>query len=238
MKSPADADLASLEARLGHSFADRDLLVRALTHMSAVADPRDAGRTYQRLEFLGDRVLALTVADMLIEAFPEAEEGELARRLNHMVKAETCAEVARELDLGPYLRLGGGELQSGGRRKKAILGDVCEAVIGAVYRDAGFGPAAAFVRRNWKERMLGWSGPLRDAKTMLQEWAHGRGCEAPLYREAGRSGPDHAPVFSISAEIEGYAPARGEGTSKRNAEQAAARAFLVREGVWSEEHSG
>ncbi|MEZ5839942.1 MAG: ribonuclease III [Hyphomicrobiales bacterium] len=238
MKNQPDADLDRLEDRLGHHFSDRDLLEKALTHMSAIVDPRDAGRTYQRLEFLGDRVLALAVADMLIEAFPDAEEGELARRLNHMVKAETCAEVALELDLGPYLRLGGGEAQSGGRRKKAILGDVCEAVIGAIYRDGGFLPAAQFVMRNWKDRMLGWSGPLRDPKTTLQEWAHGRGVDAPVYRLAGRSGPDHAPVFVVEAEVSGLAPESGSGTSKRNAEQAAARAFLVREGVWSEDHRG
>ena len=230
--------LDQLEQRIGYRFSDRDLLDRALTHMSALSEPRDAGLSYQRLEFLGDRVLALAIADMLIAAFPQAEEGELARRLNQLVKAETCAAVARDLGLGQFMRLGDGEEQSGGRRKKAILGDVCEALIGAIYLDGGITPAEALIAAQWKERMLGWSGPLRDAKTTLQEWSHGRGLDVPDYRLSSRDGPDHAPLFTITATVEGFAPAVGTGRSKREAEQQAAQNFLVREGVWTETADG
>ncbi len=230
-----DADLAALEAALGHRFTDRDLLIRALTHRSALGPHDPPEDSYQILEFLGDRVLALTIADALIAAFPEAEEGELAQRLNRLVQARTCAEIARELDLGRHLRLGEGEVQSGGRRKAAILGDVCEAIIGAIYRDGGLMPARAFIEARWRARMLDHDGPLRDAKTTLQEWAQGRGLAAPDYDVIARTGPDHAPEFTIAVHVEGYDRANGAGGSKRSAEQAAAGAFLRREGVWDDD---
>lgn len=223
----------AVEERLGHRFADRDLLLRALTHTSAVQAPTDS---YQRLEFLGDRVLGMTVAGMVYRAFPQAEEGELARRLNALVKRETCADVARELGLGAAIRLGSGEAQSGGRGKAAILADVMEAVIAAIHLDAGFDTARGFVERLWTDRMTAARGPLRDAKTTLQEWLQGRGLSAPSYRLAARSGPDHDPVFEIAVDIEGPVEGMtGRGRSKREAEQNAAARVLVREGIWKDE---
>lgn len=224
-------DLAALEARIGYRFADRRLLVRALTHSSAVSNPADS---YQRLEFLGDRVLALAVASMAYDAFPKAEEGELARRLNALVKRETCAEIGRRLDLGTVVRLGSGEAQTGGRNRTAILGDVTEALLAAIYLDGGFQPAFDFVSRWWRDAMLTARGPLRDAKTTLQEWVQGRGLPAPVYREIGRTGPDHDPQFTIAVEIAGIDGSEGRGRSKREAEQNAAAAILVREGLWTE----
>lgn len=226
-----DASLADIEARIGHRFADRSLLQRALTHTSAVQVSHES---YQRLEFLGDRVLALTVAGMVYRSFPQADEGELARRLNALVKRETCAEVARVLGLGSAVRLGSGEAQSGGRNKSAILGDIAEAVIAAVYLDAGFDTARDFVERLWHDRMVMATGPLRDAKTTLQEWLQGRGLAAPVYRLASRSGPDHDPLFTIAVDLVGCDGAEGAGRSKREAEQNAAARVLIREGLWKE----
>lgn len=229
--SDNDTVLAEIERRIGHTFADRSLLARALTHTSAVGVAADS---YQRLEFLGDRVLALTVAAMVYRAYPAADEGELARRLNALVKRETCADVARDLGLGEAVRLGSGEAQSGGRAKNAILGDIAEAVIAAVHLDAGFEVARAFVERHWSERMRAARGPLRDAKTTLQEWLQGRGLAAPIYRQVSRSGPDHDPLFTIAVDIAGADGESATGRSKREAEQNAATRVLVREGLWKE----
>jgi len=225
-------DVSALQARIGHVFADASLLERALTHVSALpAQAQRRADSYQRLEFLGDRVLGLTVSDMLYEAFPEAEEGELSRRLADLVRKETCADVARDWGVGAVLRLGEGEAQTGGANKSAILGDICESLLGAVFLDAGYGAAEALVRRFFSEKMLNPVRPLRDPKTALQEWAQARGLPTPVYRQVGRSGPDHAPVFSIEVSVNGFEPALAEGTSKRFAEQASAQNFLEREGV-------
>ncbi len=232
----ADATLDAFEGRLAYAFGDRGLLARALTHTSAVAESGLARHaSYQRLEFLGDRVLALAVAGMLSRSYPRASEGELARRLTGLVRNETCAEVAIELDIGAVLRLGEGEARSGGRSKAAILGDVCEAVIGAVHLDGGFDPALALIERLWRSRMLNWSGPLRDAKSTLQEWAQGRGLATPNYVVSEQSGPHHAPRFVVTVEVDRATPASGEGASKREAEQNAAAEMLVREGIWKAE---
>ncbi len=221
----------ALEERLGHRFADIKLLERALTHITAL--PGDQRRdSYQRLEFLGDRVLGLAVSDMLVTAFPKADEGELSRRLAGLVRAETCAEIAIDLDVGPAIRMGAGEAQSGGRRKKAILADICEAIIGAVFIDAGFEAAREVVARFWRDRMEASGKPPRDAKTALQEWAQGRGLAIPVYQETSRTGPDHNPMFRVSVTVDGLAEAEGQGRSKRIAEQFAAEAMLTREGVW------
>lgn len=220
-----------LEQRLGYTFADRKLLARALTHTSAVTS---GGDSYQRLEFLGDRVLALTVARLTYDTFPAADEGELARRLNALVKRETCADIGRDLGLGPVMKLGSGEAQTGGRTKTAILGDVVEAIIAAIYLDGGFEPAFDFVRRHWQPRMLAARGPLRDAKTTLQEWVQARGGPTPVYREISRTGPDHDPEFTIAVDMTGLASGEARGRSKREAEQAAAATVLVREGIWKD----
>jgi ribonuclease-3 len=232
-----DALRAGLETRLGYRFRDGELLERALTHVSAVPNDPSRSSSYQRLEFLGDRVLGLVVSDMLIRAFPDADEGELSRRLADLVRAEACAEVALELDIGQAIRLGGGEAQSGGRRKKAILSDVCEAIIGAVFLDGGFEAAQALVNRFWRERMAMPRHPLRDPKTALQEWAQGRGLAIPAYREVSRSGPDHDPTFKVAVTVAGIEEAQGSGRSKRLAEQVAAKAMLTREGVWAGEET-
>ncbi|HZP21699.1 MAG TPA: ribonuclease III [Bauldia sp.] len=235
MKAGADAALAALERRLGHRFQDLRLLATALTHASATSH---AGATYQRLEFLGDRVLALVVAEMLIATFRGASEGELAQRLTALVRNEACADVARALDLGAALRLGTGEVLSGGRTKAAILGDVCEAVIGAIYQDGGLDAARRLIETHWHGRMLGEASVPRDAKTTLQEWAQGRGLPVPAYAIVARSGPDHAPRFEVEASVDGLAPARGEGRTRREAEQAAAAAALARLGLWKVAEAG
>ena len=219
-----------LEERLGYHFNDPDLLVRALTHVSAISG--QTGRNYQRLEFLGDRVLGLAVSEMLCAAFPEATEGELSRRLAELVRRESCAEVAVAWDVGPHLKLGGGEAHSGGRRNPAILADVCESILGAVFLDGGYGAARDLVQRAFAERLSAPRRPLRDAKTALQEWAQGNGLPTPTYALVERVGPDHAPQFRVAAKVKGIPDGIGSGPSKRAAEQDAARSLLLREGVW------
>jgi ribonuclease III len=226
----ATGEIGELEDRIGYRFAEHAWLDRALTHSSALTG-RDRGGSYQRLEFLGDHVLGLVISDMLFRAFPAATEGELSRRLAALVRKETCADVARAIDLGPVMRLGNSEIQAGGHRRTAILADVCEALIGAVFIDGGYAPAAALIERYWQERMLKPPRPLRDPKTLLQEWAQARGMPAPSYREIERSGPDHSPEFRVAVELSERTPAEGTGRSKRAAEQAAAAAMLSREGV-------
>ncbi len=225
--------LSALEAEIGHVYSDPKLLFRALTHVSAASSEVTRADTYQRLEFLGDRVLGLAVSDMIYRAFPDAAEGELSRRLADLVRKESCAEVAIEWGVGPHIRLGEGEAQTGGRKKIAILGDICEALIGAAYLDGGFDAARGVVERAWTSRMNAPRRPLRDPKTALQEWAQARGKPTPVYREVGRSGPPHAPVFVIAVEIDDMDGAEATGSSKRIAEQSAAQAFLIREGVWT-----
>ncbi len=227
--------LDALERRTDYRFKDRNLLVTALTHASAVGDARiAAGETYQRLEFLGDRVLGLVVAAMLLEAFPEATEGELSSRLADLVRKETCAEVAMALDIGPAVVFGGNRAQQKTLLTVNVLGDVCEALIAAVYLDGGFEAANRFVQLNWRERMLEAPVGGRNAKSALQEWAQGEGRGTPTYEIAERSGPDHAPTFVITVQIGGLEPGSGEGRNRREAEQAAATAVLLREGVWTE----
>jgi ribonuclease-3 len=228
-------DTARLEAALGHRFKDQSLLATALTHMSA-EDSRLA--SYQRLEFLGDRVLGLSVAELLFRQFPQSEEGNLSRRLADLVRKETCAEVALDWNLGQFMRLGEGEILGGARKNKAILADACEAIIGAVFIDGGYEAARSLVERAFGGRMLKPVRPLRDAKTALQEWAQGKGYPTPTYSERGRSGPDHAPVFVVAAKITGLADAEARGPSKRLAEQAAAETFLRREGLWNDKPEG
>ena len=223
-------DRSRIEAAFGHIFADASLLELALTHIS---HSHGRGPSYQRLEFLGDRVLGLVVAAMLYRAFPKEEEGSLSRRLAELVRKESCAEVAGGWGVGDFIRLGDSERQSGGADKPAILGDICEAIIGAVYLDAGYEAAAQVVERAWEPRMRAPRRPLRDPKTSLQEWAQARGLPTPTYEIAARSGPDHAPQFVISVSIDGFAPAHASGGSKRVAEQAAAEIFMRREGVAS-----
>jgi ribonuclease-3 len=222
-----------LDARLGYQFRSRDLLKKALTHASVRQAPGKR-RDNERLEFLGDRVLGLAIAELLWEIYPNADEGELARHYNRLVRGRTCAAVARELDLGPLLVLSEAEADSGGRGKETILADACEAVLGAVFLEAGYETARQVVRTLWGARVGASAADLADAKSLLQEWAQGQGLDLPAYVEVDRQGPDHAPLFTAEVRIRGRKPARGEGASKRAAEQAAASAMLAREGVWKD----
>ena len=219
------ADLQAFAARIGHEFSRPELLVRAVTHASISSAQRPDN---QRLEFLGDRVLGLVMAEALLAADPGAAEGLLAPRFNALVRKETCADVAREAGLGEVLKLGRSEMVTGGRRKEALLGDALEAVIAAVYLDAGFEAARAAVLRLWGARIGAVEADARDAKTALQEWAQARGLPPPDYVELSREGPDHAPAFTIEARLASGEAARATAGAKRQAEQAAARALLER----------
>ena len=219
------AELKALEARLGYRFADPALLVRAVTHSSMSSATRDDN---QRLEFLGDRVLGLVMAQAVLEHDRAATEGQLAPRFNALVRKETCADVARQADVGAVLKLGRSEMMSGGRRKQALLGDAMEAVIAAVYLDGGFDAARDLILTLWGDRIGRVEADARDAKTALQEWAQARGLQPPRYVEAARTGPDHAPQFTIEAQLDGQSPERATAGSKRQAEQAAAKALLAR----------
>jgi ribonuclease-3 len=223
--------LVEFEERIGYRFNNPALLDQALTHISALTGARNRAGSYQRLEFLGDHVLGLVVSDMLFHAFPRADEGELSRRLADLVRKEACADVARAIELGAAIRLGASESNAGGRGRTAILADVCEAMIGAVFVDGGYQAASVLIERLWEARMRAPARPLRDSKTVLQEWAQARGLPTPSYREVERRGPDHDPEFRVTVELPDHAPAEGHGRSKRAAEQAAAAAMLVQAGV-------
>ena len=221
------ADLQAFCARIGHEFQDAELLIRAVTHASIASETRPDN---QRLEFLGDRVLGLVMAEALFEADRDASEGQLAPRFNALVRKETCADVAREVDLGAVLKLGRSEMVSGGRRKEALLADAVEAVIAAVYLDAGLEAARGMILRLWGSRIDTVEDDARDAKTALQEWAQARGQLPPVYAEVSREGPDHAPVFTIEAQLASGEAERASAPAKRQAEQAAAKALLQRVG--------
>lgn len=224
-----DARLAELEQRIGYAFKDRALLREALTHASAV-DGRTKQRSYDRLEFLGDRVLGLIVAERLLDEHESESEGELAPLFNALVNRRACAHAARKADLGAAIVLSPSEEASGGRAKEAILADACESVIAALYLDGGYDAAQAFVTRFWGEAFADVVRAPRDAKTALQEWAAARGLGLS-YAVVEQSGPEHAPHFVVEARIDGFAPARGEGGAKREAQRAAAAAFLQARGA-------
>ncbi|NOC85722.1 MULTISPECIES: ribonuclease III [Ruegeria] len=219
------SEIKAFQRRLGYEFKNPELLVRALTHGSVSSSTRPDN---QRLEFLGDRVLGLVMATALLEADKKASEGQLAPRFNALVRKEACADVARQIDLGAVLKLGRSEMLSGGRRKQALLGDAMEAVIAAIYRDAGFEAARDVILALWGDRIHKVEADARDAKTSLQEWAQARGQKPPSYVEIKRSGPDHAPIFTIAARLQDGTEAQATAGSKRQAEQAAAKALLER----------
>ena len=218
-------DLAVFQDRLGYRFVRPDLLTEAVTHASISSATRSDN---QRLEFLGDRVLGLVMAEALLEDDLGASEGKLAPRFNALVRKETCAEIAMSLDLGKVLKLGRSEMMSGGRRKQALLGDAMEAVIAAVYRDGGFSAAKDLILNLWNSHIETVADDARDAKTALQEWAQARGLRPPSYVVVDRSGPDHAPLFTISAQLENGAEQSATAGSKRQAEQNAAQDLLAR----------
>lgn len=221
----ASGDLAPLAAALGHEFTDLGRLELAVTH-SSVAGVEAGSSSYERLEFLGDRVLGLVIAEWLLERHPDESEGAIARRHSALVRADALVQVAEAIDLGRYLRLAPGEEVGGGRKKPAILADACEAVIAALYLDGGIAAAGTFIRRAWASVIA--AEPLQDPKTALQHWALARGLPLPRYEILGRSGPDHAPSFDVQVSVRGKEPAAASGPSKRDAEKAAAAALMLR----------
>jgi ribonuclease-3 len=217
--------LNAVEQKLGHHFSDPELLQRALTHASA-----NALLSNERLEFLGDRVLGLIVAEKLHALYPGDAEGALALKFNALARGAACARAAEAAGLSEHIVLAQSERASGGRNKPAILSGVCEAVIAALYIDGGMAAARGFVERYWTEMFETLGADMRDAKTRLQEWAQapGRSGGAPVYNLVNRDGPDHAPRFVVEAVVAGLSPERGEGGSKREAEQDAAAKLLAR----------
>lgn len=226
-------DLATLETITGHKFVDIKRLTKALTHSSLQSS--EIG-DYERLEFLGDRILGLIIAEMLYCEFPNAVEGELSVRLNSLVNSETCYEIALEIDLPNIINMGAEMKQLEDRRLTSIYADVIEALIACIYLDSGLDSARTFIVRFWGERMRHSETQRRDPKTELQEWAHQQNGAQPSYRVLKRKGPDHDPVFEIEVRIPGFAPATGKGSSKRLAERAAAEILLYREGVWTDDN--
>lgn len=229
------ADRARLETAIGYEFTEKGRLDRALTHAS-FRTPK--GSDYERLEFLGDRVLGLCIAELLFRTFGAATEGELSVRLNQLVSAETCAQVADELDLHLYIRTGADVKKLTGKRMMNVRADVVESLIAALYLDGGLEVARGFILRYWERRAVRADGARRDAKTELQEWSHAKFGITPIYRIEERSGPDHDPRFKVTVEIVGIAPESGIDRSKRAAEQVAATKILEREGIWQKVSAG
>ena len=213
----------TLKRLLGHQFLSDDLLQTALTHRSLTVNGLIS---YERLEFLGDRVLGFVIASMLVKAFPLEEEGALSKRHADLVRRDTLAVVARGIGIGPHIRMSRGEEETGGRENEAILADVCEAIIAALFEDGGIDAACQFINRHWAERLHSSKLPPEDAKTQLQEWAQGLGLPLPDYKIICREGPDHAPNFTVMVQVKGWPEVEGKGTSKRTAERAAAQLLL------------
>lgn len=224
MPAPRSEKLDGFELALGWRFSDRGLLDEALTHASASTPAR---RDNERLEFLGDRVLGILTAEALVRRFVTEKEGGLAPRLNALVRKESLAEIAESIGLGAHLRLGRSEAMTGGRRKAALLADALEAVMAAVYLDGGLEAARAVFDAHWRPRMVEQDETPIDAKTALQEWAQARGLPPPTYALISRAGPDHAPSFTVAADLSDGRRAEGDGAAKRVAEQAAAAALLA-----------
>lgn len=217
------ANLDTLQAALGYTFNDASLLQQALTHSSAASKRL---KSNERMEFLGDRVLGLVLAQMLLEAYQNEDEGGIGYRFTALAQRDALARVAGKVGLAAQLKLSTGEHMTGGRENPGVLADAVEAVLAAIYLDGGLAAAQKFVHDHWTEIMREDKRPPKDPKTTLQEWAQGRGLGLPTYTVTGQSGPDHQPVFSVSVELEGAGNESGEGQSKRAAEQAAATALI------------
>lgn len=221
----ADA-LKEAQEIVGYRFREPARLERALTHPSAIAPGGDTVKfSNQRLEFLGDRVLNLVIAERLIERRQNESEGDLAPRLNRLVKKGACAEAMRHLGLQPFLIMSESEIAAGGRERESTLGDACEAVIAAIYQDGGLTSARKFIERAWAPQFENAPAETKDPKTLLQEWAQGQGHPLPEYVVTGRSGPDHAPVYEVEVRLPAGAAA-ATGPSKREAERHAAALML------------
>ncbi|MEM1378410.1 MAG: ribonuclease III [Pseudomonadota bacterium] len=229
--SMAPDGLALIKKATGHDFQNLERLDRALTHASA---RHRTGTDYERLEFLGDRVLGLCVAEMLFKLFPDAPEGEMSVRLNALVNADALAEVSDEIGLHDLIRTGADVRDIQSDRQKNMRADVVESLIAALYLEGGLDAARPFIARYWGERAKASAKMRRDAKTELQEWAHKLHATTPAYTITKRDGPDHAPEFTVQAQVGKLPPVEAMGASKRQAEQAAAAAMLLREGVWDD----
>lgn len=227
MRGAKDDAVQDLGNALEYRFREPQLLIDALTHPSVDA-ARGRASAFERLEFLGDRVLGLVVAEMIFKRFPNEAEGHLARRQAALVRRESLARVALVVGLDKAVILSKSEDEGTGRSNPALLADACEAVLGAVYADGGLDAAAAIIRKHWDPLVAEAIAPPRDAKTALQEWAQGRGLPLPAYTVLEQAGLAHEPMFHISVTVEGEKPAEGKGTSKRAAEQAAATSLLDR----------
>ena len=235
-KSRGSKRFGVLEKRLGYAFSEYENLERALTHAS-VRKKSDNNFHYQRLEFLGDRVLGLAVAELLFDKYPDSNEGELSLRLNALVKGRTLAEISDELGLHEFIRTGGDLKELTGKRMQSVRADVLEALIASIYLDGGLQAAVDFIKCFWKERLHMAEDAKRDSKTSLQEWAHSNRFGTPRYKEQKRTGPDHDPVFTVIVQVNGKEDASGTGRSKRAAEQSAAKSMLIREGIWNEDEA-
>jgi ribonuclease-3 len=223
--------IATLQTRLGYRFQDKDLLELALTHASVAEGARRMADN-ERLEFLGDRVLGLMIAEILMESFPEASEGELSRRFHTLVSREACAGVAQALELGAALRLAAGETKSGGRSNPTILGDAVEALLAAVYIDGGYDAVLNCFKPLWAEAIANSGNASQsNPKSFLQEWAVAHGKSPPSYHLIDRKGPDHAPVFTMEARLDGFAPQTAAGRSRQEAEKTAALGLIERENL-------
>jgi len=221
-----DDRVADLMVDLGYDFRQPELLAEALTHPSATEGEGRGKRNLERLEFLGDRVLGLIVARLLMDDFPEEKVGQIARRHAALVSAEALARVARRLELGIYMNMSPGERQQGGADNPQALADCCEAVIAALYLDGGDDAAARMIRRYWQPMMRESVRPPRDSKSTLQEWAQARALPLPVYAILRREGAPHEPLFDVECTVRGLPPVRAEGRSRRTAEQAAARRMI------------
>ena len=224
--------LISASECLWVKFKRFDMLACALTHPSIMPN-RAAGMDshpsiYQRLEFLGDRVLGLVIAERLLDAFPDESEGELARRYAVLVSTTTLADVARRMQLASHVKFSRGEKAQNGADNSANLADTCEAVIGAVYLDGGLEKARTFIEREWVELIQSQEEPPRDPKTGLQEWTQARGLGLPQYEVTSQGGPAHSPTFMIEVHVPGFLSVAGRGKSKRHAERVAAERMLAR----------
>jgi ribonuclease-3 len=216
---------AELEAMLGYAFRDPKLLALALKHRSLVRESNEVSN--QRLEFLGDSVLGLNIAEMLYHAFPNEAEGDLSKRLVSLVNGEQLSAIATEMNLGAYLTMSGGEEEQGGRMNPSNLEDACEALLGAVYLDGGFPAVKSIIEKFWKPYATAMKAPPKDAKTTLQEWAQGRGLPLPEYTLISSDGPSHAPLFIIEVSVKGKPAARAEAGVKKHAERLAAEKLLA-----------
>jgi ribonuclease-3 len=217
------APVETLQKKLDHCFRDPNVLRAALTHSSAGDD-----YNYERLEFLGDRVLGLVITELLFEKFPHEAEGDLAKRLAALVQGSLLAEVAHEMDLGAYIIFSDAEAQAGGAKNDNILSDVLEAVLGALYLEAGLAHCRTVIEKLWGTRLYDMKTPPQHPKTALQEWAQAKALPLPIYKVSAQHGPDHAPLFDIELSVQGYQPITAQGASRQDAEKEAARLFMAK----------